>query len=328
MEQLVGAGSRATNAAEELVKVQGELNSAAIETAEDLLMRGRIVIGVILLLVVGIGIAAGLVTLRGTRLLKTTAGRLLASSDRIHAAAAQVSSASHMLAQGASKQAASIEETSSSAQEVAAVANQNADTAADTERLMGDAEKVGAESNAALAGMEEAMKRIDASTSNISKVIRVIDEIAFQTNILALNAAVEAARAGEAGMGFAVVADEVRSLAQRSAQAAKETGGMIEECVDSARDGQTRIAEVKRTFAQNETIQGTVKRHSGEIVAASREQARGAEQIARAVQELGQLAETTAAQAEQSAASGRELSDESGSLHSIVGELEAVVGRE
>ncbi len=326
MEQLVPPGTRASNAAEELVKVQADLNNAAITTAENLLVRGRIVIAVILVLVVGLGIIALMVMLRGTRVLKSTAGRLLASSDRIRAAAGQVSSASHMLAQGASKQAASIEETSSSAQEVAAVANQNADTAADTERLMGDAEKVAVESNAALTGMEEAMKRIDGSTSNISRIIRVIDEIAFQTNILALNAAVEAARAGEAGMGFAVVADEVRSLAQRSAQAAKETGGMIEECVDSARDGQKRIAEVKRTFSQNGTIQGTVKQHSGEIVAASREQARGADQIARAVQELGQLAETTAAQAEQSAASGRELSDESGNLHLIVEELEAALG--
>ncbi len=171
------------------------------------------------------------------------------------------------------------------------------------------------------------MARIDVSTSGISKVIRVIEEIAFQTNILALNAAVEAARAGEAGMGFAVVADEVRSLAQRSAKAASETSGLIEASVNSAKDGVQRIQTVQESFAASARISEGVKQRSGEIKAASGEQARGIEQIARAVQEMSRVAEATAAQAEQEAAASGELTQEAGRLRDVVTQLETLVGK-
>ncbi len=166
------------------------------------------------------------------------------NAEEVAGAATQVSGASQSLAQGASEQAASLEETSASTEEIASITRRNADNALQVAGLMQQSEQSASGVNQTLDRMVDKMKEIDASSNKIARIIKVIDEIAFQTNILALNAAVEAARAGEAGLGFAVVADEVRNLAQRCAQAARDTAGLIEESIETSRDGNVRLDQM------------------------------------------------------------------------------------
>ena len=207
--------------------------------------------------------------------------------------------------QGASEQAASLEETSASTEEIASITRKNADHALQVAGLMQQSEQGASEVNQTLDRMVEKMKEIDASSNKIARIIKVIDEIAFQTNILALNAAVEAARAGEAGLGFAVVADEVRNLAQRCAQAARDTALLIEDSIATSRDGNERLDQMAgavRAMTENSL---RVKSLVDEVNLGSQEQARGMEQISRAVLQMEKVTQQTAAGAEQSAAAGR-----------------------
>ncbi|TMG79282.1 MAG: hypothetical protein E6H78_20460, partial [Betaproteobacteria bacterium] len=164
-------------------------------------------------------------------------------------ASSQMAVSAQSMAQGAAEQAASLEEHSAAMEEMATMTRKNADSSHQAASLMADAAKVVESANRALDDMVTSMTSIKDSSNRVSKIIKTIDEIAFQTNILALNAAVEAARAGEAGMGFAVVADEVRSLAQRSAQAAKDTAGLIEEAIGSANEGSRKVEQAAGGFA-------------------------------------------------------------------------------
>jgi methyl-accepting chemotaxis protein len=175
--------------------------------------------------------------------------------------------------------------------------------------------------------MVESMQRINTSSEKISRIIRVIDEIAFQTNILALNAAVEAARAGEAGMGFAVVADEVRNLAQRAAQAAKDTSSLIEESISTAADGKNKLGGVAESIAVITDGAEKVKTLCAEVRTGSEEQARGIEQIAKAISQMQSVTQQNAASAEQNAAAGQELNAQSDTLRGIVRRLTGMVGQ-
>ncbi len=162
-------------------------------------------------------------------------------ATQVVSAAGQVSSSSQTLAQGASEQAASLEETSASTEQITSMTRKNSENARSAATLMTEASSQVGTANQHLEQMVGSMQEINTSSDKIARIIKVIDEIAFQTNILALNAAVEAARAGEAGMGFAVVADEVRNLAQRCAQAAKDTAGLIEESITKSNDGKGKL---------------------------------------------------------------------------------------
>ena len=173
--------------------------------------------------------------------IRRAASDMLDGSRYVAAAATQIASASQSLAQGTSEQAATLEETSSSTAEITAITRKNAQNTATVAGNMKETARHVEDANQNLGMMIASMKEINASSEKISKIIRVIDEIAFQTNILALNAAVEAARAGEAGMGFAVVADEVRNLAHRSAQAAKDTAALIEESIAKIQRGRPQV---------------------------------------------------------------------------------------
>ena len=200
---------------------------------------------------------------------------------------------------------------------------ENSRTAADS---MTEASERVVEANRNLEQMVISMNEINASSDKISKIIKVIDEIAFQTNILALNAAVEAARAGEAGMGFAVVADEVRNLAQRCAQAAKDTAGLIEESIAKSNDGKGKLdlvaTAVKSITVSAERVTTLVE----EVKLGSEEQSRGIEQVAKAVTQMEKVSQSTAASAEESASASEELSAQSDTLRNIVNRLNRMVG--
>jgi methyl-accepting chemotaxis protein len=231
-----------------------------------------------------------------------------------------------VLSQGATEQASAIEELNVTLAGISTQTSMNAENAAKANGLAQQA-KVNAENgNRQMREMLGAMGEISESSRNINKVIKVIDDIAFQTNILALNAAVEAARAGEAGLGFAVVADEVRNLAQRCAQAARDTAGLIEESIATSRDGNTRLDKMAGAVRAMTESSSRIKALVEQVSQGSQEQARGMEQIRRAVVHMEQVTQKNAAGAEQSAAAGAELSGHATDLRSLVQEMHAMVG--
>ncbi len=277
------------------------------------------------LLLLGGGAAARLV-FGLNRTLRRTVAELSGAAQQVGAAAREIAAGSQSLAQGASEQAASLEETSASSEQISAMTAANASKSSEASARMALAGQHIANANGALESMVRSMRDINSSSEKISKIIKVIDEIAFQTNILALNAAVEAARAGQAGAGFAVVADEVRSLAQRSAQAAKDTASLIEESIDHSHDGQSSVDRVTGVL-RGVTESASEARALVEAVnQGSQEQARGIDQIARSVVEMQQVTQRNAAGAEESAAAGEELSSQSESLNAIVEKLSQLVG--
>jgi methyl-accepting chemotaxis protein/methyl-accepting chemotaxis protein-1 (serine sensor receptor) len=280
------------------------------------------------LLGLGVGIAVFWVVRHANISLKTLSARIADSAVHVASAAKQVSAASQSLAQGASEQAASLEETSASTEEIVSITRKNADHASEVASLMQKTEQDSTESNRTLDRMVEQMKEIDGSSHKIARIIKVIDEIAFQTNILALNAAVEAARAGEAGLGFAVVADEVRNLAQRCAQAARDTAGLIEESIATASDGNARLDQMAGAVRSMTQSAIRVKSLVDEVNLGSKEQTRGMEQISRAIVQMEQVTQRTAAGAEQSASAGSELDGHASALRDLVHEMRQMVGAE
>jgi methyl-accepting chemotaxis protein len=241
-------------------------------------------------------------------------------------AAGQVSTSAQSLSQGATEQAASLEETSASMEEMASMTRQNAENATQAATLVTSVTQQMTESNAALNQMVGSMAAIKESSNKVAKIIKTIDEIAFQTNILALNAAVEAARAGEAGMGFAVVADEVRNLAQRSAQAAKDTADLIEESIARSQEGAGNVEQVAKAIG---AITGSVAQVKGivdQVREASQQQTQGIDQVSQAIAQMEKVTQTTAATAEESAAASEELNAQADTAMTVVRQLEALVG--
>jgi methyl-accepting chemotaxis protein/methyl-accepting chemotaxis protein-1 (serine sensor receptor) len=243
------------------------------------------------------------------------------SSSQVASASAQVASSSQSLAQGASEQAASLEETSASSEEITSMTRKNAENSRAAAQLTGEATEIVTAANHNLELMVGSMAEINASSDKIARIIKVIDEIAFQTNILALNAAVEAARAGEAGMGFAVVADEVRNLAQRCAQAAKDTAALIEESIVKSKDGKDKLDLVAKAIHEITANVTQVKTLVDEVKLGSEEQSHGIEQIAKAIAQMEQVTQKTAANAEEGASASEELTAQAGVMNDVVGKL-------
>ena len=260
-------------------------------------------------------------------ILRATVEELDGMATQVLAASGQLSESSQTLAQGASEQAVSLEETSASSEEINSMTQQNSQRADSAARLMSSTDQTVSEANRKLQEMVRSMHEIGEASERIGKVIRVIDEIAFQTNILALNAAVEAARAGDAGLGFAVVADEVRTLASRSAQAAKDTASLIEESVQKANDGRVRVDEVTRAISILTDSAAQVKTLVDEVSVGSREEAAAISQISRAIVHMGQVTQQAAANAERSAAASQELSSQAETMREVVNRLQSVIGR-
>jgi methyl-accepting chemotaxis protein len=279
-------------------------------------------------LVLSIG-AAGAMSwfiVRGTnRVLTDAVAELTESSHQVTSASGQVASSSQALSQGATEQAASLEETSASMEEMAAMTRHNAENTHQAAALMGEVDAQVKGSNGALGDMVASMTSIRESSAKVAKIIKTIDEIAFQTNILALNAAVEAARAGEAGMGFAVVADEVRSLAQRSAQAAKDTASLIEESSSRAQQGGVKVEQVAASITAITESVSKVKGLVEEVSVASRQQAQGIDQVTQAIAQMEKVTQSTAATAEESAAASEELSAQAETAMTVVARLRALV---
>ena len=286
------------------------------------------VLWIVLAISVMSGAAAAAFTVKSTnRVLGQIAGELANGAEQLAGAASQVSAASQSVAQGTSEQAASLEETSASTEEISSMARRNSENSQSAAGLVAASGVKFDKANRALEQTVGAMTEINSQSGKISKIIKVIDEIAFQTNILALNAAVEAARAGEAGMGFAVVADEVRNLAQRCAQAAKDTAELIEESIGKSHDGQGKVDEVATAIRAITADAMQTKTLVDEVSQGSQEQTSGIEQIAKAVTQMQQVTHQNAASAEESASAAQELNAQAQTLMSIVERLTAVVGR-
>ncbi|HEY8966996.1 MAG TPA: methyl-accepting chemotaxis protein [Candidatus Methylacidiphilales bacterium] len=281
-------------------------------------------------------------------------GSLTESSTQVATISEEISSASQSVAEGASGAAASLEETSASVEELNSMTKRNAESASHAKVLSGEAcgaAREGVEKTRGMAdemaamrdasaAMRTAMEGVRASSGDVGKIIRTIDEIAFQTNILALNAAVEAARAGEAGAGFSVVADEVRNLAQRATQAAKETSAMIDASVEQSLQAvginEKVAARIEAIAKQSEGVQGSLDAIAAKtrevdtlvtsIASASKEQGEGLDQITRAIAQLDQITQTNAAGAEETASSTRELHRESDGLREAIEHIRDLIG--
>jgi methyl-accepting chemotaxis protein len=256
---------------------------------------------------------------------RAISSQLSGCSNETLSAAGQVSKSSQDLAHGSTEQAASLEETSASLEEMSSMTKRNADHTTQAKELARTARESADAGAEDMRNMGLAMTDIKTSGDDIAKIIKTIDEIAFQTNILALNAAVEAARAGESGAGFAVVADEVRALAQRSASAARETAAQIEKAISKTGLGVTLCDKVTGRLAEIVVKVREVDQLIGEVATASTEQTRGVDQINATIGQMSTVVQSNAATAEESAAAAEELNAQALSLNGIIATLQSLI---
>ncbi len=309
-----------------MVQLQNRMMADSQKAAQSSVAQSRWVTAIIIGFALLVGCIVVFIVRQVNRSLRQAVTELGEGAGQTASAAAQVSSSSQALAQGSSEQAASLEETSASSEEINSMARKNTENSRSAADLVTQSQQKFAQTNQSLEQTVVAMGEINAQSGKISKIIKVIDEIAFQTNILALNAAVEAARAGEAGMGFAVVADEVRNLAQRCAQAAKDTASLIEESIAKSNDGKAKVDQVATAIRAITEESTKIKTLVDEVNLGSQEQARGIEQIGKAITQMEQVTQKTAASAEESASAAEELNAQSETLEEIVERLTAMVG--
>ena len=307
-------------------KYQGNLSNslAAMDISVTWLVRFMIGTSIAMLLI--FAIVAWMMIRSTTGPLNRVITGLAGASEQVSSFASQSAGASQALAEGASEQAASLEETASSLEEMANMNRQNSDNAEQAENLVRETITLAEQGGAAMGRMGDAISEIKNSSDQTAKIIKTIDEIAFQTNLLALNAAVEAARAGDAGRGFAVVAEEVRNLAQRSAEAAKDTNELIESSQDKAELGVKVAGEVENSLNDIQTSILKINELVRDVATASKQQSGGIDQLNLAVTQMDSTTQNNAANAEETSATSEELSAQAQELNSMVSELMVMVG--
>jgi methyl-accepting chemotaxis protein len=320
-------GEEAQTLATEIQALQTKQFSADRERAASVYTNMAIVLAICLGVTALIAMAVLVLVRRINATLTSAAAELREGAEQVLGTSGQVAGSAQQLSRGVSEQAASLEETSASMEEMSSMTKRNADNSHEAARLMAEAETAVSGANETLGEMNTSMANIKESSRKVAKIIKTIDEIAFQTNILALNAAVEAARAGEAGMGFAVVADEVRNLAHRSAEAAKDTTVLIEESIARADRGAARVERVGASIGEMTKSVMSVKTLIDQVSEASRQQAHGFHQVAQALSQMEQSTQVNASTASQSASAGEQLRHQAERSLAAVERLEEFVGR-
>jgi hypothetical protein len=281
----------------------------------------QIICGLLGACFLGVGLISRGIIRRLAQVLQNAVDQLSQSTEQVVGAASQVAAASQNLAQGSSEQAATIENTSSAAVQVNAMAQRTLESSRSTSEIIASSQQNFLRTNDALGELIEAMDGIGSSSEKISKIIKVIEEIAFQTNILALNAAVEAARAGEAGLGFAVVADEVRNLSGRCAEAVKNTTDLIEESMTNSSCGREKVSQVAMSVRVITSESDRIKVLVDEINQNSVEQSCGIAQVSNSMSQMEQVTQSSAASAEQNAAAAEELDAQAQLMSEVVAQL-------
>jgi methyl-accepting chemotaxis protein len=311
---------------EALVGQERQALAAADQEARNTTGNGRAAGIGLVLLSVAISLGVFFVLRNINRTLRGLTADLKEGASQIAHAAHQISASSQALAQGASEHAVSLQEADDFGNQIRTCAKKTAGNSTRAAALTATVGDGLLEANDRLQRMVAAIGEIDTSSQQISRIIKVIEEIAFQTNLLALNAAVEAARAGESGRGFAVVADEVRKLAQRCAEAAGETTVLIEQSIAKTGAGKAHVQSV--ATAMQSVTEGASKARElmSDIERGNEGQACDTERIAKALSEMGRATQTTAASAEESAAAGEEMAAQSENLKTVVSRLTAMVG--
>ena len=253
--------------------------------------------------------------------LNTMFAEINSASNQVSTGSKQIADGAQSLAQGSTEQAASVEELSASIGEIAQKTKENATMAERAATLAGTIMQNAERGSSQMSDMTQAVQEINQASQSISKVIKVIDDIAFQTNILALNAAVEAARAGQHGKGFAVVAEEVRNLAAKSAEAAKDTGGLIQNSMEKAELGARIAGETAESLADIVSGINESSQIVGEIARSSEEQALGITQINTGIDQVAQVVQQNSATAQESAAASEEMSSQSSMLEELISQF-------
>lgn len=304
------------------LRVAGEEYAAAQARYRRLLIEFTALIGL-----GGGGALIGAVLLirRIAGVLHVSAGEIQAAAVQASAASGQVSGGSQTIAQGASEQAATLEETGASLEEIASMTARNAENATAAHTAASDTSASAERGVAQITKLQGSMQALVNSSADIAKILKTIEEIAFQTNILALNAAVEAARAGEAGAGFSIVADEVRSLARRCAEAARDTAAKISVANENSGIGAATSREVAATLEMILVKVRDVDLRIGEIASACGEQSTGIAELNTAVRQMDQITQANAATAEETASAAEELNAQSAELIKIVGRLVGLI---
>lgn len=312
-------------AAEFLQSQRRFLAESATDADASIAQNRAVAIGlsILTLLIGGIGL---LVVRQATGKLRGIAAELATGADQVASASRQISETSQGQATSASQQAASLEETSSASEQVSATSRENAASARQAAEATNQVRHSLRDVTKVMEEAVESMGRINLASSRISAILKVIDQIAFQTNILALNASVEAARAGEAGLGFAVVADEVRNLAQRCAQAAKDTSEMVDDSIASAGQGKEKLDVLAVSVTSMSAAAESVQTLAASVMEGSVQQATGMEQISRTVHDIQRITQGNASAAEEGASAGEELSAQAAQLHSVVESLRIMIG--